>query len=387
MHGRGYLYGGDKTAAAYIASQLAALGVAPLGATYFQPFTLNVNTFPGRVELASDRRKWQPGGEFIVNAISGKGKGRGKVYRLNDALISGSLEAQQDFLGQRLAGKIVVFNGSSYGKIAEMPAAFMRKLHEGRALVSLEDKLTMNISDRQLSKPWFQLLRQHFDSTSIRISYRLDAQVLENYQSQNVVAYLPGTKSQTGALVFTAHYDHLGRLGKEVYFPGANDNASGVAMLLELAAWYAAHPPDFPVLFIFFGGEEAGLVGSRFYTQNPLFPMRNIRFLINLDLVGTGDDGITVVNGAVYEDEFTRLAALNESMQAMPAVHKRGYAANSDHYFFAEKGVKAFFIYTMGGIKAYHDVDDTAAKLPLTRFPEFFKLLVAFSEKLQPQRR
>jgi len=63
----------------------------------------------------------------------------------------------------------------------------------------------------------------------------------------------------------------------------------------------------------------------------------------------------------------------------MPLVKPRGKAANSDHYWFTEKGVPAFFIYTMGGIKAYHDVYDVAATLPLTKYEELRKLLIAFA--------
>jgi Zn-dependent M28 family amino/carboxypeptidase len=131
-----------------------------------------------------------------------------------------------------------------------------------------------------------------------------------------------------------------------------------------------------------FAAEEAGLIGSHFYTENPLFPLEKIKCLINLDLVGTGDEGITIVNGSVYEEDFRRIVALNEKYQLLPKIAKRGKAANSDHYFFSEKGVKAFFIYTMGGIKAYHDIYDIPATLPLTKYKELFKLLTLYVSEL-----
>ncbi|HYG37992.1 MAG TPA: M28 family peptidase, partial [Cytophagales bacterium] len=98
----------------------------------------------------------------------------------------------------------------------------------------------------------------------------------------------------------------------------------------------------------------------------------------NLDLVGTGDDGIAVVNAILHEREFNTLNRLNSENQYFSTIKKRGEAANSDHYFFHVKGVKSFFIYTMGGTKAYHDVNDKASDLPLTKYTELYKLIIDF---------
>lgn len=99
--------------------------------------------------------------------------------------------------------------------------------------------------------------------------------------------------------------------------------------------------------------------------------------------MGTGDEGITVVNGAVFKKDFDALKEINNANNLLKDVKIRGKAANSDHYHFSEKGVKAFFIYTMGGIKAYHDVYDKAETLPLTKFEELFQLITRFADYLQ----
>jgi Zn-dependent M28 family amino/carboxypeptidase len=173
-------------------------------------------------------------------------------------------------------------------------------------------------------------------------------------------------------------------MGKDTYFPGANDNASGTTMLLELAQHYSQpqNQPEYSMVFMAFGAEEAGLIGSRYYVQHPLFPIREIKFMINLDLVGTGDEGMTVVNAVDLPDQFNLLTRINEQKGYMPKINKRTNAPNSDHYFFATKGVKAIFIYTLGGIKAYHDIYDRAETLPLTKFKELFGLLTDFIEEL-----
>ena len=95
-------------------------------------------------------------------------------------------------------------------------------------------------------------------------------------------------------------------------------------------------------------------------------------------MVGTGDDGIMITNGAVLTSEFDKLNKINSNRNYVKEIKKRGKAQNSDHYWFTEKGVPAFFIYTLGGIKAYHDVDDVEKTLPLTDYGDVFRLLRDF---------
>jgi Zn-dependent M28 family amino/carboxypeptidase len=167
-------------------------------------------------------------------------------------------------------------------------------------------------------------------------------------------------------------------LGSTVYFPGANDNASGIALLLNLLHYYSIHPSRYSILFVAFSAEEAGLLGAAQFVRNPPCKLTAIKFLINFDLVGTGDEGIKVVNGSVYTNEFARLRMINDRDALVPKVEARGKACNSDHCVFSEKGVPCFYIYTLGGIKAYHDPDDRAQTLPLTEFADLFRLTIRF---------
>jgi Zn-dependent M28 family amino/carboxypeptidase len=171
-------------------------------------------------------------------------------------------------------------------------------------------------------------------------------------------------------------------MGNKTYFPGANDNASGVSQLLSLAKYFAAHPQRYSMVFIAFAGEEAGLLGSKYFSEHPLMPLRSIRFLINLDIEGTGNEGIMVVNATIYTREFNLLQQLNNQNHYFVKIGSRGKAANSDHYWFTQLGVPAFYMYTMGGIKAYHDVFDISKTLPLNGYNSLFKLLVGFTEKV-----
>ena len=103
--------------------------------------------------------------------------------------------------------------------------------------------------------------------------------------------------------------------------------------------------------------------------------------MINFDLAGTGDDGIKVVNGKVYQDKFNLLTQLNDKNQLLPAIEIRGEACISDHCMFYRKGVPSFYIYTLGGISAYHDIYDIPSTLPLTEFEDYFKLITLFVEE------
>ncbi|HAZ92865.1 MAG TPA: aminopeptidase, partial [Chitinophagaceae bacterium] len=149
-----------------------------------------------------------------------------------------------------------------------------------------------------------------------------------------------------------------------------------------LARYYAQNPQPYSMAFIAFAGEEAGLIGSKYFTENPLVPLTSIRFLLNTDLAGTGTNGITVVNATEFPKEFAWMNQVNDENKLLVKINSRGKAANSDHYFFTEKGVPSFFFYTLGGVTAYHDIYDRAEALPLNEFEDLFKLIVLFNNKL-----
>ena len=127
-----------------------------------------------------------------------------------------------------------------------------------------------------------------------------------------------------------------------------------------------------------FSGEEIGLLGSTYYVEHPLFPLKKIKFLFNIDIMGDAADGITLVNGTVMASEYNKINAINDAKKYIPSIQKRGEAAISDHYPFYAKGVRSFFAYSRGKITAYHDITDTKAGLPLTNYQGCFQLFKDF---------
>ena len=385
MHGRGYIQRGDAKAAAYIQDRFRQMGLQPLRESYFQPFTFPVNTITETPRLQVADQVLRPGQDFVANAASASGKGKAEVVVL-DTTVFTDVACARRFFNQNFKGKAIVFRQQDQQKLGQLPQPYLQKLQQAKVHVVLQPKaLLTSVASQQAPVPVLEVLEQAWPKKAKSLTFEVKAQLKQQHEAQNVIAYVEGTAQPDSFLVFSAHYDHLGGQGKDVYFPGANDNASGVAMLLELAAHYSQpqNRPAYSVAFVAFAAEEAGLLGSFHYTEHPLFPLPQIRFLVNLDLLGTGSEGMMVVNGKVHEQEFDLLQQLNQQYQYLPQIRSRGKAANSDHYPFSEKGVPAFFFYTLGGTAAYHNTNDYASQLPLTEFEDVFQLIVAFTEALQ----
>ncbi|WP_223651335.1 VanZ family protein [Hymenobacter psoromatis] len=396
MRGRGYVRQGEHRAAAYLRGRLQQLALQPLAPSYTQPFTLDVNTFPGKLSLKLALSKQasaailprqvtlRPGIDFIAApACPSVGL---STYYLNypDTL------AYQD----AMAANTQLFSGRldpAYGgallvrardeTLLNQPAnAALAAQYANSPHLDIVPKLTASLADGQEQHPQLEVLAASLPvwatSNEALVTLQVDARLRRAYPTQNLAAVVRGRTQPDSFLVVSAHYDHLGTMGKHVYFPGANDNASGVALLLELAAHYARpeNQPACSVAFLLFGAEEAGLVGSTYFVQHPLIPLARIKFLLNLDLLGTGEEGATVVNGRTYPVAYQRLTALNDAHHYLPRLTARGPAANSDHFPFSEAGVPAFFMYTRGGSLAYHDVHDQPAALSLAGFAGAFGL-------------
>ncbi len=372
-NGRGYVKNGDKKAAEFIRREFQAAGLQLQGANGFQRFTMPVNTFPGKMEVVLNGKKLRPGIDYLVNAGCSGGKGTCSIQRFSRFTSETALELPEDHV------VLLDTGGTSEKDVLSMFKENDR--HPAAVLLIRDKKLTWTVSTFvNYPFPVIEILRSAIPAHPTTIYFAIDQQFFAEHFTQNVIGSIPGSVYPDSFLVVTAHYDHLGRMGKKTYFPGANDNASGTSMLLNMAKYYCQpeHRPKYTMVFIAFAGEEAGLLGSAQFTEHPLINLNKINFLLNLDLLGTGDEGIMVVNGEILPEAFTTLDSLNTAHQFVTKVGKRGKARNSDHYFFSEKGVPAFFIYTLGGVTWYHDILDREATLPLTKYREVFTLLTTF---------
>lgn len=376
MSGRGYINEGHLKAARYIQKQFRSCGLLPVTDDGFQHFTISVNTFPGKMELVMDGKALAPGIDFLVHPSSAGGHADLPLAMADSADLIARMSRNSD--------TCFVIQRKTFDVLRQSLSSVLYKNTSGALLVLEPSKLTWSVGARPFSIPIFEVKEKSFDEKSKRISFQIDEQFLPELKTQNVIGMIRGKVQPDSFIVFTAHYDHLGMMGTKTMFPGANDNASGTAMLLALARHYSnsANRPHNSMLFIAFSAEEAGLLGSEYYTEHPLFPLGTIRFLINLDLAGNGSEGITVVNATEFPGQYSLLDSINTANKFLPSVYQRGKARNSDHYYFSEKGVPAFFIYTMGGKPWYHDVMDRCSELTLSHFDAYFRLLTAFADEL-----
>jgi len=387
--GRGYVDKGEKKAAEFIRDEFKNIGLLQFNQSYDQQFDFPVNTFPGKMNVRIDGVTKKTGVEYLIDPGSPGIKGDYPIIHIEIEELLGVKSFKAFFSAAKDCFIMIpAYEKNEYSDderhMIDKAIRFFKYNPDNPAagtIIETTDKLTWSGSTALNTKPTLILKADANNQETERITLNVKNKFVNQYTSRNVIGYLEGDGPDS-IIVFTAHYDHLGMMGSETIFPGANDNASGVAMLLNLAKYYSKNKPAFDMLFIAFGGEELGLIGSSYFVKNPLVELSRIKFLLNFDIAGTGDDGIQVVNGSVHKKYFNILNDENERYGLLPSVKTRGEACNSDHCMFHLKKVPCFFIYTLGGIQAYHDIYDQPETLPLTEFEDYFKLIKRFIEKI-----
>ncbi len=186
----------------------------------------------------------------------------------------------------------------------------------------------------------------------------------------NVVGYIRGSEQSGRFIVVGAHFDHLGTRGADIYF-GADDNASGTAALIELARYFAAHPPRNSIVFAAFDAEERGLRGAEEFVSNPPVPLDSVLIMINLDMIGRSDQNELFVAGTAH---YPFLSAIVDEVAAASRLRLRkghdrpdGSAGDdwtyaSDHGPFHGKGVP-FLYFGVEDHADYHRPTDTFERI------------------------
>ncbi len=190
-----------------------------------------------------------------------------------------------------------------------------------------------------------------FTPIALRAKASWDVKVkVRRIQSKNVVARLDGATKPDEFVIYTAHWDHLGRdrsLSGDQIYNGALDNASGSAGLLEIAKAYTKlrPAPQRSILFLSVTGEEKGLLGSKFYAHNPLYPLARTVADINMDGLNqwgpTRDLTVIGYGNSTLDDVLTTVLAADGRTVRPDAEPEKGYYYRSDHFEFAQQGVPA----------------------------------------------
>lgn len=189
----------------------------------------------------------------------------------------------------------------------------------------------------------------------------------------NVLGLIQGQSNSEQYIVVTAHYDHLGGRGHHTYH-GADDNASGVAMMLALATYLKDHEPQVSVLFVATDAEEKGLLGSEQLLASKTIDVKKVLLNINLDMVGRAKRLYYFASWPKSDPIHHQIKMIEQSCLISRRTHRSfsntkiiDYKKASDHYSFAKQGVD--FVFVGGGQHAYyHTPRDTAASISPTRF-------------------
>lgn len=218
--------------------------------------------------------------------------------------------------------------------------------------------------------------------------------------SENIWAFIEGSEKPDEVVVVSAHYDHVGVKNGAIY-NGADDDGSGTVALLEIAQAFAkakkeGHGPKRSILFFHATGEEHGLLGSSYYSENPLFPFENTVADINIDMIGRRDVTHANSNNYVYligadrlsSDLDTICAQANSKYIKMDLDYTfndkndpNHFYERSDHYNFAKHGIPSVFLFN--GVHAdYHQKSDTVDKIEFDALTKRTQLAFAIAWEL-----
>ena len=376
--GRGYARDGANKAGRYLQKAFQKAGADEVT---IQPFQLDINTFPGKMELSVDGKKQIPGVDFTMREFSPGAHGTFPLYYIDTA----NYDSERIFRDLSLPENKNCFVVCDFWFSYKHGADFKRLQTKGGApnaglLFTWEEPLKFYkaYGEKVVDKPiiW---VPYRFPQDAKTITVDIDNKFLKGYECFNVIAKVEGRRHDS-CYVFTAHYDHLGNLGKKVYYAGANDNASGTAAIVTLAAYYAQHHPEYDMYFIAFSGEDANLRGSEWYADHPIVPLTQIKYLFNIDMIGDNNP----VQYCEVSDEGMRGFALFEQINAekkhFKALNRGKLAGNSDHYPFALRHVPSIFFENEEGdaFKYYHTVHDTYDNFLTDTYEPLFRLITSF---------
>jgi aminopeptidase YwaD len=412
----------DKLAALYIASEFKKAGLSFLTKGGLQPFEVITELEPGDSNsLSLGSQEYESGKDFAPFPFTADGSLEAEVVFAGYGFELDNDEIRwNDYQGIDVAGKwVMVLRGNP--EIDSTSSPFMEYSNErdkamvagdhdaggilfvsgpifspDEPLIDLENRegrvnipsihISRKIADRILesSGTTIEALEKKLNKERKPASFatgstlEASAEVLPSTATTfNVVGYLegsdPGLKNEY--IIMGAHYDHLGMGGPGSpardqdtvgIHNGADDNASGVSAIIEIAEKLASgdKKPAYSCLFIAFGAEEMGLLGSKYYIENPLLPLDRAKIMINLDMVGRlRDDQLQIggVGTAVESEEIVTALAPREHLDI--STTREGYGA-SDHSSFYGKDLPVLFL-TTGAHTDYHTTGDDVEKINL----------------------
>ena len=379
--GRGYAQDGANKAGKYLEKEFRKAGADQV---VCQPFTIDINTFCGKMKMSADGKKLKAGVDFSMREYSPGVHGQFPVYHI-DTLnfdperLFADLEKPENRNCMVTCEYMFSYrNRDVFSRLQSKDGAPNAGfLYTWTSPIKFYKAYGHYVTD----KPIVWVTPEAIEDVR-SVSLDVDNQFLEGYGLFNVIAKVEGERHDS-CYVFTAHYDHLGNLGRRIYYAGANDNASGTATIVTLAAHYAKHRPPYDMYFIAFSGEDANLRGSEFFVQNPIVPLEQIKYLFNIDMIGDNNPVQYCEVSDPGMGGFELFQKINGEKGYFKALDRGELAANSDHYPFAERGVPCIFLENQEGdaFQYYHTVLDNWKHAVFDSYEPVFKLVTDFVER------
>jgi len=380
--GRGYARGGANKAGQYLEKEFRKAGVNQVT---LQPFTIDINTFPGAMEMWDDGKKLRAGVDFSMREYSPGVKGEFPVYHV-DTLNFDADKLLADLAKPENAGCMVCCDfwfTYKHGKVFSRLQKAGKCQNAGLIYTwAAPIKFFKAYGEKVVDKPIVWVTPEAIEGVQ-KVKLNVDSEFLKDYELFNVIAKVEGQEHDS-CYVFTAHYDHLGNLGRKVYYPGANDNASGTAAIVTLAAHYAKNKPQYDMYFVAFSGEDANLRGSTYFAEHPVVPLDQIKYLFNIDMIGDDNPVQYCEVSDAGMSLYPIFEKVNEDLHLFKALSRGALAANSDHYPFAVRGVPCIFLENEGGhaFQHYHTPADNIKTIRWDSYELVFKLVTGFIESL-----
>ncbi len=450
MMGRDTGRDGQKKAAAYIQSQFEVFGIPPMEQLngYQQPYSINV-AYPDTVRVIAGSDTFRLLEDIYAFNLADM---RLEVEEVMYAGYGIHSESYSDYDGLDVQGRVLMVSSGeprSKGRslvdtsvsATEWSTDWRRKILEAqargvKALLVVDGKFSTSVVQlgRYIQRPSMDVSGKAQEMTMpvVFLSSRLADHILkrggerrghgkleriiekrgrtatlimnspvtltvnrhrEKLVAENVLGFIEGSDLQDEVVVITCHYDHLGMKDNEIY-NGADDDGSGTSALLELAETFAqakreGNGPRRSILFMAFSGEEKGLLGSEFYTANPVLALGNTMVNLNIDMIGRIDERHAPDSNYVYligSDKISRdLHDVSEQANATYTQLELDYTYNderdpnrfyyrSDHYNFAKNGIPVIFYFT-GVHEDYHKPTDTVDKIMFPKMQRIVQLV------------
>lgn len=444
---------GQKKAANYIRDEFASFGYEPIDRIggYFQPFKLQL-TYPDTVKLIAGKDTlgflrdmyYFPGfGDMFIQAENLLYLGYGiaseqyndyegvdvtgrvlmisagePVDKKDVSLITERKERSEwtvDWTkkieqAQKSGAKALLVIDSKFSSTVAQYGRYIKRPDltlgdqpadpDGIPLIYISSRMANSILANSGIKGGHQKREKTINKKGVPVSVEVNVPVTidvrknkEEQTSENVLAFLPGTDLANEVLVITSHYDHLGKKGDDIY-NGADDDGSGTTTLIELAETFMqakkeGNGPRRSILFMTVSGEEKGLLGSEFYTDNPVFPLENTIANLNIDMIGRIDENHAPDSNYVYligSDKLSsELHVLSENANSTYTGLELDYRYNdekdpnrfyyrSDHYNFAKNKIPVIFYFT-GVHEDYHKPTDTVEKIMFQKMGKIAQLI------------